>query len=29
MSTSQILLLIISVALFIYLWIAKFKPEWF
>jgi K+-transporting ATPase KdpF subunit len=29
MTAGQILLLIISVAVFIYLWIAMFKPEWF
>jgi K+-transporting ATPase KdpF subunit len=29
MNAGQILLLIISVAVFIYLWIAMFKPEWF
>jgi K+-transporting ATPase KdpF subunit len=29
MSASQILLLVISVAVFIYLWVAMFKPEWF
>jgi K+-transporting ATPase KdpF subunit len=29
MTASQVLLLIISVAVFIYLWIAMFKPEWF
>jgi K+-transporting ATPase KdpF subunit len=29
MTVGQVLLLIISVAVFIYLWIAMFKPEWF
>jgi len=29
MTAGQILLLIISVVMFIYLWIAMFKPEWF
>jgi K+-transporting ATPase KdpF subunit len=29
MNAGQILLLIISVVVFIYLWIAMFKPEWF
>jgi K+-transporting ATPase KdpF subunit len=29
MTAGQVLLLIISVAVFIYLWIAMFKPEWF
>jgi K+-transporting ATPase KdpF subunit len=29
MTAGQVLLLVISVALFIYLWIAMFKPEWF
>jgi K+-transporting ATPase KdpF subunit len=29
MTAGQVLLLIISVAVFIYLWVAMFKPEWF
>ncbi len=29
MTAGQVLLLIISVVVFIYLWIAMFKPEWF
>jgi K+-transporting ATPase KdpF subunit len=29
MSASQIILLAISVALFIYIGVAMFKPEWF
>jgi K+-transporting ATPase KdpF subunit len=29
MTAGQVLLLVISVAVFIYLWIAMFKPEWF
>jgi K+-transporting ATPase KdpF subunit len=29
MSASQIILLAISFAMFIYLWVAMFKPEWF
>jgi K+-transporting ATPase KdpF subunit len=29
MNAGQVLLLIISVVVFIYLWIAMFKPEWF
>jgi K+-transporting ATPase KdpF subunit len=29
MTAGQVLLLVISVAVFIYLWVAMFKPEWF
>jgi K+-transporting ATPase KdpF subunit len=29
MTAGQVLLLIISVVVFIYLWVAMFKPEWF
>jgi K+-transporting ATPase KdpF subunit len=29
MTAGQVILLVISVAVFIYLWVAMFKPEWF
>jgi K+-transporting ATPase KdpF subunit len=29
MTAGQVLLLAISIVVFIYLWVAMFKPEWF